>query len=433
MRPSRRLLLHPNAFFAAIIFAVLFFAAPAQSQDQIPAPWNDALSSLADKIVADLKPAKSISLTAQNMSSLDSPTANRIVAAFVAALSLRGGWQSQRATTSTGPSYLLSEDRPAQLPADAQVQVTLSEGSDGYVWVAQTIRGDAQQVEIVSVPKQNSTTIGAKKPQLALRRNMLWSQSNPFLDFADQKSSDGTPDTIFVLEPDGVALGSLGGETLSVSRSLPLTNIPASRDLRGRLRVTENGQLTAFVAGTVCTAESASATFRCDRGQGAYWPIGNGLDAAYVTNRNYFAGFSTAPTERGAASRPFYSAAVLTVGDGTGVILAELDGNSRLYDPAAEPAATFAGWGDDIVAISADCDSSPHVLVAGAADWTQPDRIQPYEISGGTHSADGQPLEFPGPILALWPSDDSKSARVVSRNLRTGMYEAWTVSASCGN
>ncbi|MGC1969313.1 MAG: hypothetical protein WA673_22825, partial [Candidatus Acidiferrales bacterium] len=59
--------------------------------------------------------------------------------------------------------------------------------------------------------------------------------------------------------------------------------------------------------------------------------------------------------------------------------------------------------------------------------------IQIYEIEGQEATAVGQPHEFPGPILALWPADDGKSARVVSRNLQTGMYEASIVSVSCGN
>jgi hypothetical protein len=434
MRPSRRLPLHLNTLFAAISVAIFVLAAPGQSQEQIPAAWNDALSSLAEKIVADAKPARSISLTMQNMSSLDSHTANRITAALVAELSRRSGWKSQESATTPGSPYLLSENPSVQLPADAQAQVTLSEGTDGYVWVAQVNRGDVEQVEMVSAGRQDSATTGAGKPWLSLRRNLLWAQSRPILDFADEKSGDSRPDTVFVLEPDRVALGTFGGETLTISGSSALSDIPASRDLRGRLELTQKGQATAFVAGTVCTAESPSARFSCGRERGKDWRIGNGLEAVYIANRNYFAGLLAAPPDPAAVGRPFYSAAALTAGSQAAVILTELDGKSRFYGAAAEAAGTLNGWGDDIATISAECDSSPRVLVTGAADWTQPDRIQLYAVSGGTVSdADGQPLEFPGPILALWPADDLKSARVISRNLRTGMYEASTVSVSCGN
>jgi hypothetical protein len=433
MRPSRRYLLHLNTLFAAIIVTISALAAPGQSQEQIPAAWNDALSSLAEKIVADAQPAKSVSLTTQNMSSLDSPTANRIVRELVAELSRRSGWKSQESTTTPGSSYLLSENPSEQLPADAQVQVTLSEGTDGYVWVAQISHGDVERVEMVSVGRQGSARMGAGKPWLSLRRNLLWAQPEPLLDFADQKSSDGRPDAVVVLEPDRVVHGTLSGETLTVSGGSFLSDIPPSRDLRGRLELAQNGQATVLVAGTVCTAESPGASFSCGREQGKDWPIGNGWEAVYVANRNYFAGLLAAAAEPAATGRPFYSAAVLSAGSKTAVILTELDGKSRLYDAGAEPAATFGGWGEDIAAISAECDSSPHVLVTGAADWTQSDRIELYAVGGGAAGAEGQPLEFPGPILALWPADDLKSGRVVSRNLRTGMYEASTVSVSCGN
>jgi hypothetical protein len=428
MRPSRRQLLHLNTLFAAIIVTISALAAPGRSQEQIPAAWNDALSSLAEKIVADAQPAKSVSLTTQNMSSLDSPNANRIVRELVAELSRRSGWKSQESTTTPGSSYLLSENPSEQFPAEAQVRVSLSEGTDGYVWVAQISRGDVERVEMVSVGRQDSARMGAGKPWLSLRRNLLWAQPQPLLDFADEKSSDGQPDAVVGLEPDRVVHGTLSGETLTVSGGSPLSDIPPSRDLRGRLELTQNGRATVLVAGTVCTAESSGASFSCGREQEKDWPIGNGLEAVYVANRNYFAGLLAAPV-----GRPFYSAAVLSAGSKTAVILTELDGKSRLYDATAEPAATLSGWGDDIAAISAECDSSPHALVTGAADWTQSDRIQLYAVGGGTAGAEGQPLEFPGPILALWPADDLKSGRVVSRNLRTGMYEASTVSVSCGN
>jgi hypothetical protein len=45
--------------------------------------------------------------------------------------------------------------------------------------------------------------------------------------------------------------------------------------------------------------------------------------------------------------------------------------------------------------------------------------------------ADSEPLEFSGPILALWPLLDARTVRVVSKNLQTGMYEASVVTASC--
>jgi hypothetical protein len=73
------------------------------------------------------------------------------------------------------------------------------------------------------------------------------------------------------------------------------------------------------------------------------------------------------------------------------------------------------------------------VLVTGTGDWTQRDQIQAYDLKNHQALANGPPLEFPGPVLALWPSEDGKTVRVISRNLQTGAYEASIVSVSCGD
>jgi hypothetical protein len=86
----------------------------------------------------------------------------------------------------------------------------------------------------------------------------------------------------------------------------------------------------------------------------------------------------------------------------------------------------------DTIAIGAACASvGPMLLASGAGDWTQADDLRAYEQNGPARAI-GQ-TEFAGPILILRATADGKSARVVSRNLQTGMYEASIVSISCGN
>jgi hypothetical protein len=86
-----------------------------------------------------------------------------------------------------------------------------------------------------------------------------------------------------------------------------------------------------------------------------------------------------------------------------------------------------------VVSIAGACGAGWEVLATGAGDWMQKDQIQLYEIRDRKAVALGQPLELPGPTLAAWPSDDGKSARLISRNLETGLYEASIVSVGCGN
>ena len=92
------------------------------------------------------------------------------------------------------------------------------------------------------------------------------------------------------------------------------------------------------------------------------------------------------------------------------------------------------------------------MLATGTGDSAQPDHIEIYDIRNYPESqnatkplspqerlpapqgiAVGQPLDFAGPILALWSAEDQKSARAVSLNLQTGMYEGSILTVSCGH
>jgi hypothetical protein len=114
-------------------------------------------------------------------------------------------------------------------------------------------------------------------------------------------------------------------------------------------------------------------------------------------------------------------------------VVAGLDGQAQLFVGTAEPVSAFDGWGSDVVSIDSGCGSTWQVLATGAGDWTQKDQIQLYEIKDSRATAIGQPMPLSGPVLALWPADDGKSARLISRSLESGSYEASIVSVSCGN
>jgi hypothetical protein len=86
-----------------------------------------------------------------------------------------------------------------------------------------------------------------------------------------------------------------------------------------------------------------------------------------------------------------------------------------------------------MVSIASGCGSAWQVLVTGSGDWTEKDQIQLYEVRDRGAAAIGEPFELTGPILALWAGEDGRSARVISRNLESGMYEASMVSVSCSN
>jgi hypothetical protein len=75
------------------------------------------------------------------------------------------------------------------------------------------------------------------------------------------------------------------------------------------------------------------------------------------------------------------------------------------------------------------------VLATGKGDWTQADFVQAYEMDTSGRAAavlTGSPVAFAGPVMALWWTGTNGGARAVVHNLKTGNYEAWVVTASCG-
>jgi len=104
------------------------------------------------------------------------------------------------------------------------------------------------------------------------------------------------------------------------------------------------------------------------------------------------------------------------------------------YDAAfmAKPISVQGHTVDSYVSLAAACGIGPLTVVSGPGDWTEPDFIQAFGLKNQA-GAVSEKILVPGPILALWASEDGKSARVVSRNLQTGAYEASIVSVSCGD
>ncbi|MGC1615095.1 MAG: hypothetical protein WA736_10450 [Candidatus Acidiferrum sp.] len=92
------------------------------------------------------------------------------------------------------------------------------------------------------------------------------------------------------------------------------------------------------------------------------------------------------------------------------------------------------------VGISSSCEDYFRLLDTGKGDYTQPDRItlsNPISIHGevanllnGDYSSS---LDVPGPVLRLSVGKNSKTAFAVVRNLLTGTYEVYRITAICGN
>jgi len=422
-------LLHAFLFFSLILVpvqishgqtataAVPISQAPAQntSQSGLPAKWNDAVKTLAGKIAAAVKPSGAISLSVRNISSLSAADVDAIREAF---------------------AMELEADGLKLASGNAEVQITLSENIEGYLWIGEIQTANAARVELVQVAKLSESSPSAK-PAAEIQRRIVWSQKDEILDFADHTFSPGLLDINYVtiFEPGYLRTFEFSREEWIEKKKASIPDARVTRDLRGLLVDAGDSQTKVYVGRQACFGLFLSQ--HCAESSHQDWPFVWGYFARFVGSRNYFSGFVE---DRSSKTKyaAFYSTAIgLDIFDHiTPLIATELDGKSRLYQSGQYPIAAFTDWGDDIASITKPaCGAGWQVLVTGTGDWTEPDHIQIYLVSFGNNSAtakaEGQPLQFAGPILSMWQADDKKSVRVVSKNLQTGMYEASIITITC--
>ena len=388
----------------------------AQAPSQLPHAWSEAVYSLAQKSAAAVGQARSFSLDVSDVSQAAPVELAEIRRTFEEDLTARGV-------------------KPAAPPVDTQIQISISRTLVGFTLVAEIHRGEVQLVAIVPVASEESA---APQPgaQLGLQRKVIWQQVAPLLDF-DQVAADADHAFWYFLEPERLLVYEFDGGQQVLHDAQPIPKRYAARDLRGWIEASDATHVSAFVGAGRCDAVwNPSLTMECRENSGQQWPMGP-VSWAFTPGRNYFSGVITVSSSLQAKFPPFYSSAsplAATSGQGPSRrVIAGIDGQAQFFEGSADAVSTFDGWGSDIASIASACGSGWQVVATGSGDWTQKDQIQLYEIRDRKAVAVGEPIEFPGPTLAVWATDDGKSARVVSRNLESGLYEASIVSVACGN
>ena len=326
-------------------------------------PLADSAPALARRIAAAIAPGEAVELTVRNASSL--------------------------AAADFAPARQAIESELHARGESVTVNVTLSENSLGYLWVAEILR--AGKRESVLIERAPAPDARAAASPLVVEKKPLWEQEAPILDIA---TSEGG---MAILDPSGISLYRQDQGRWNPVKQTPVEfPKPVPRDLRGRLAI-RSGEL----------AEA-----------GPEWPLEMG-GARMAVSRNYF----TAPNVP-----PFFSAT--RAGDGW--VLAGVDGRAQLFSAALEPLASFVGWGSDVARVEAKCVTGPLVLATKAGDSDDPDEVQAFEIVERKAVAVGAPVEFLGPVTAMheW-ADGTGSALVISRNLKTGRYAAFTLTVTC--
>jgi len=112
-------------------------------------------------------------------------------------------------------------------------------------------------------------------------------------------------------------------------------------------------------------------------------------------------------------------------------LLAMLDGRTQIFDANFDPVGAVAPWGSDIAATEARCGGGSQVLATKAGDGREADAIRAYAVANRVPAPLTSPLDFAGPVTALWPSG-AGSALAVARDGETGRYVAYLVTVNCG-
>jgi hypothetical protein len=337
-------------------------ASSAQSDQPVaspalPAAWNDGVKALADKIAAAVKPSRIISLEVKNISSLGPADVEAIRVALEAEL-------------QTGGLRIV--------PGGADDQVTLSENTDGYVWVSETPRntkrGDPSKVAIVSVSKVARISTDGKAESLALSKRLVWQQSTEFLDFLiAERPTTVMSSSLMILEPDRLVYYRSTTPHWQLWQAIPFPHVGrGSRDFQGRISTSFQ---KVWGPGGECSGDLGDpTTMKCS-------PRITILAGAHV-----------------------------------GV---KIPGH-EMYQGEL---------------LSERCGDKSVALVSGNGDWTEPDSLQGYLFSDVVNPnavASGGLIEFDGPIMSM-QADDRESARVIVRSLKTGNYEGYVVTATCNH
>jgi hypothetical protein len=359
MRPSRRTLSLLRAIFVFSILVPSARTPHAQSvqtlPDQVPPTWSEAVRALIDRIAAASSAHATLAIHLKNLSSLSALDANHIREA-VQAESTRGGFRIASA--------------PA---AGTEVWLTLSEGIDSYIWVAEWQGKQGPQVAIVAVPKISRTQNNETKGSVALESKLVWQQPTPLLDFAVVKHPATVSSTLVTLEPGRLVFYSFTDSRWQFSNAMDIPHSkPWPRDVRGAIDV-NGGKVQLPDVGCTVDIENAKE-IRCAPWKGSVPRQASGIHVS--------------------------------------------------------------GHEESESALLGDrCDGNSVVLVSGNGDWTQPDLLQGYMLSesGGQAIASGSPVEFDGPVMSLNPGANQSAVEAVVHSLKTGNYEAYIVTATCSH
>ncbi len=363
-------------------FPVILLAAALCCGDSL----DEAARNLARKLSARLTPGETPRVTGRNLSTLGSHDFMKARASF---------------------ERSLRHNRAAQA---VEVVFTISQNAREYLLVAELRRPPERIVEIVPYRPEPL----AQAAKVVLDRRLLWEQPDPILDLAV------VDDRMVVLEPAYLKLYTRRGSLWELQDSKPLSPATAVRDPRGRLQIAD-ASLTAYLPGSTCRGSWIPALdLNCEAAD-AEFPL-SGESVKLIAGRNALA----------SPGWPlFFSYGRIAEQPRPLFLLAEMDGRTHLYDAERRPAGVFDAWGSDFAVVETGCGAARDILVTSSADRDANDSVADFEVVDRKPLESSDPLEFPGPITALWPATDGAVA--IAHNANLGRYAAYSIAITCSH
>jgi hypothetical protein len=403
---------------ALLIFSVV----AAQGTD-----WHSPEQELARKIVAVTGPG-AVALTVENRSSLGRREVEIIQNGLRVELSALG-------------LRFVDADR-----ASGTVAIFLSENPSSYVWVAEIRQGAGEKsVVMVSTPRVGSPVATHDAMPMTLRKTQLWTQDDPILDVAVLEES-ATPTYIAVLDARSVSLYRWQNGKWMREQALEIVHEkPWPRDLRGRLLAARDHLFDVYLPGVACHSTATAPLGLNCRASDDPWPVGGtalssfaaassgpagtALNAFFAPARNFFTGAVAPAIGKFSAVPKFYSAAALPREKYMLWLFAATDGHIHMIDGVSDQTVPFA-WGSDLASVKTNCGAGWQVLSTTPGVGGQ-DSVRAFEFPDRDAVAVSAPVEFDGPVSALWTEAKGDGALAVARNLETGQYEAFRLSVAC--
>jgi hypothetical protein len=112
-------------------------------------------------------------------------------------------------------------------------------------------------------------------------------------------------------------------------------------------------------------------------------------------------------------------------------LLSLVDGRTQIFDANFDAVGAVNGWGSDLAATDARCGGGSQILATKAGDAQEADSVRAYSMVNRAAVAITGPVEFGGPVTALWTLNGISAVAVV-RDLATGRYAAYVLTVVCG-